>query len=66
MTSSTSYFNIYRVASVLSCLIHASFVTCKRLAVPVPDLEFKDGALHDRGSIVLAYLPFMFLILKRY
>jgi hypothetical protein len=45
MTSSTSYFNIYRVASVLSRLIHASFVTCKRLVVPVPDLEFKDGAL---------------------
>jgi hypothetical protein len=45
MMSSTSYFNVYRVTSVLSRLIHASFVTCKHLAIPVPDLGYKDSAL---------------------
>jgi hypothetical protein len=43
--SSTSYLNIYRVASVFSCLIHALFGTYKRLAVPVPDLGYKDSTL---------------------
>jgi hypothetical protein len=45
MVSSTSYLNVYGVASALSCFIHASFVTCTRSAVPVPGLGYKGSTL---------------------
>jgi hypothetical protein len=48
MVSSTSYLNVYRVASAPPCFNRASFVTCKRAAVIVPDLGCK-------GSILLCF-----------
>jgi hypothetical protein len=45
MASNTSYLSVYRVASALSCCIHASFVTCERLAVLVPDLGYEGSTL---------------------
>jgi hypothetical protein len=45
MASNTSYLGVYRLTSALSCFIHASFVTCKRLAVLVPDLGCKGSTL---------------------
>jgi hypothetical protein len=45
MASYTSYLGVYRVVSALSWFIHASFVTCERLAVLVPDLECEGSTL---------------------
>jgi hypothetical protein len=45
MANNTSYLGIYRVASALSCFIHASFVICKHLAILVPDLGCKGSTL---------------------
>jgi hypothetical protein len=45
MASNTSYLGVCRVASALSCFIHASFVTYKRLAILVLDLECKGSTL---------------------
>jgi hypothetical protein len=45
MTSNTSYFSVYRVASALSCVNCALLVTCKRPAAHVLGLGYKGGAL---------------------
>jgi hypothetical protein len=45
MVSNTSYLSVYRVASALLYCVHASFVTCKRLGVLVPDLRYEGSTL---------------------
>jgi hypothetical protein len=49
MTSKTSYLDVYRVALALPCFNGASFVTCKRSVVIVPDLGYK-------GSVLLCFV----------
>jgi hypothetical protein len=45
MASNTSYVGVYRVASALSCVNCALFISCKRPAVHVLDLGYKGSAL---------------------
>jgi hypothetical protein len=45
MMSSTSYLDVYRVASALPYFNHALLVIYERVAVLVLDLGYRDGAL---------------------
>jgi hypothetical protein len=45
MVSNTSYLDVYRVASALSCVNYALLVSCKRLVVHVLDLGYKGSTL---------------------
>jgi hypothetical protein len=45
MASNTSYLSVHRAASALLCYVHASFVTCERLAILVSDFVCEGSTL---------------------